>query len=296
MSLSLDSEALSIAQLYGEIEAALSAAFPRSRRVWVRGEIQSASDQTGKSGHCYLDLIDPENSGTRGAPALKVKCWRTTWGPLRATLAQQGVTLEPGMVVSIRGSIDFYRPKAEVGFVLAELDVTALLGRLAAQRAALIKALQAEGLLERNRTIAVPAVPLHIGLVGSPGTEGYRDFLGQLTSAGFSFKVDVVPVKVQGAQAPRAVANAIRQLSGCDVVVVVRGGGSKADLAAFDTEVVARAIATSPCPVWTGIGHTGDESVADLVANRSFITPTECGHQLAVTVAGWWADQRCWSE
>ena len=66
-----------------------------------------------------------------------------------------------------------------------------------------------------------------------------------------------------------------------DVIVVVRGGGSKADLAAFDQEPVARAIATSDIPVWTGIGHTGDQSVADEVANRSFITPTECGQELA---------------
>ena len=66
-----------------------------------------------------------------------------------------------------------------------------------------------------------------------------------------------------------------------DVIVVVRGGGSKADLAAFDQEPVARAIATSGVPVWTGIGHTGDQSVADEVANRAFITPTECGQELA---------------
>ena len=68
----------------------------------------------------------------------------------------------------------------------------------------------------------------------------------------------------------------------------MRGGGSKADLAAFDTEPVARAVATSPVPVWTGIGHTGDQSVADIVANRAFVTPTECGHELVRRVAGWW--------
>jgi exodeoxyribonuclease VII large subunit len=71
-------------------------------------------------------------------------------------------------------------------------------------------------------------------------------------------------------------------------VVVVRGGGSKADLAAFDSEPVARAIATCPVPVWTGIGHTGDESVADIVANRAFVTPTECGHELVTRVEAWW--------
>jgi exodeoxyribonuclease VII large subunit len=127
-------------------------------------------------------------------------------------------------------------------------------------------------------------------LVASPGTEGYRDFLGQLTSSNYGFHVSVVPVAVQGVDAPVAVAAAIAALcrTDCDLVAVVRGGGSKADLAAFDTEVVARAIAGASKPIWTGIGHTGDESVSDIVASRACITPTECGHQLVVRLDQWW--------
>ncbi|MGH9088558.1 MAG: exodeoxyribonuclease VII large subunit [Acidimicrobiales bacterium] len=285
-------DALSIADLYDEVQGALNRAFPRSRQRWVRGEIQHVADQHGRTGHCYLDLIDPDQSRDRQAPVLKVKCWRSAWGSLRGTLAREGIDLQAGMVVLLRGTLDFYRPKAEIGFVLAELDVTALLGRLAAARAALVRTLAAEQLLERNRALLVPSVPLRIGLVASPGTEGCRDFLGQLTSSGFSFSVTVVPVTVQGAEAPASVAGALRLLGReaerFDLFVLVRGGGSKADLAAFDHEAVARAVATSPVPVWTGIGHTGDESVADLVANRSCITPTECGREIAHRVALWW--------
>jgi len=285
-------DALSIAGLYTEVEQALARTFPRQRQLWVRGEVHSISDQTGRTGHCYLDLIDPETAGERQAPVLRVKCWRTTWGPLRAMLKNEGIDLQPGMVVILRGTLDFYRPRAEIGFILAELDVTALLGRLAAQRAALIKALAAEGLLERNRRLPVPAVPLRVGLVASPGTEGYRDFVGQLTGSGFAFSVAVVPATVQGPEAPRSMARALtvlgRRETELDLVVIVRGGGSKGDLAAFDAEPVARAVATCPLPVWTGIGHTGDESVVDIVANRSFITPTECGRDLVARVGGWW--------
>jgi exodeoxyribonuclease VII large subunit len=194
------------------------------------------------------------------------------------------------MVVVLRGSLDVYRPKGEIDFILSELDVTALLGRLAAQRAELLRKLESEGLLGRNREIAVPDVPLRVGLVASPGTEGYRDFLGQLTGSAFGFQVQVVPVSVQGGGAPDAVARAVTRLchTDCDVIVVVRGGGSKADLAAFEAEVVARAIALATKPVWTGIGHTGDESLADIVANRACVTPTECGHQLVIRVGQWW--------
>jgi exodeoxyribonuclease VII large subunit len=290
-------DALSIGDLYDQVEDALGRAFPRTRQLWVRGEIHSFSDQTGRSGHCYLDLVDPDDGGGPGdrgrmAPALKVKCWKGTWGPMSRSLGQEGITLAEGMVVILRGTLDLYRPKGEIGFIMSELDVTALLGRLAEQRAALLRKLESEGLLRRNASVALPQVALRIGLVASPGTEGYRDFLGQLTGSPFGFDVRVVPVTVQGGDAPAAVAKAIAAQcrTDCDVVVVVRGGGSKADLAAFDAEVVARAIATATKPVWTGIGHTGDESVADIVAHRAFITPTECGHELVLRVGHWWAE------
>jgi exodeoxyribonuclease VII large subunit len=288
---------LSISALYDEVEDALTSMFPRNRQLWVRGEIHSFSDQSGRSGHCYLDLVDPDDGAgggqsprNRGAPALRVKCWRGTWLPMKGGLAKNGIALAEGMVVVLRGTIDLYRPKGEIGFILSELDVTALLGRLAAQRAQLLRKLEAEGLLRRNASLPVAEVPLRVGLVASPGTEGYQDFLGQLTGSGFGFWVQVVPVAVQGGDAPARVARAVRALcrAECDLIVVVRGGGSKADLASFDAEVVARAIAGATKPVWTGIGHTGDESVADIVANRAFITPTECGHELVLRVGQWW--------
>jgi len=287
---------LSIGALYDEVQQALTLTFPRNRQLWVRGEIHSFSDQSGRSGHCYLDLVDPDESGGgsasrgRGAPALKVKCWKGAWLPMKGGLAKNGIELAEGMVVVLRGTIDLYRPKGEIGFILSELDVTALLGRLAAQRAQLLRKLESEGLLRRNAALPIADVPLRVGLVASPGTEGYRDFLGQLTGSGFGFQVSVVPVVVQGGDAPARVAAAVRALcrSDCDLVVVVRGGGSKADLACFDSELVARAVAGATKPVWTGIGHTGDESVADIVANRAFITPTECGQQIVHRVGQWW--------
>jgi exodeoxyribonuclease VII large subunit len=291
-------DVLSIGALYDQVEDALTSTFPRNRPLWVRGEIQSFSDQTGRSGHCYLDLVDHDEGGRgsgsgsrgRGAPALKVKCWKGNWLPMRGSLAKEGIVLAEGMVVVLRGTLDLYRPKGEIGFILSELDVTALLGRLAAQRAQLLRKLESEGLLRANAALPTPEVPLRVGLVASPGTEGYQDFLGQLTGSGFGFQVQIVPVSVQGGNAPFAVAKAVKSLSRteCDLIVVVRGGGSRADLACFDAEVVARAIAQATKPVWTGIGHTGDESVADIVASRVCITPTECGHQIVVSVAEWW--------
>ncbi len=282
-----DHPVLSIAQLYGRVERALREEFPVSQPLWVRGEVHTISDRTG---HCYLDLVDPDSAGERRAPVLKVRCWQTEWRRLRAKLARSGLELRPGTVVHLLGHVQFYRPRAEVTFVMTDLDVTALLGRMAAERAALIEALKREGLFDANRALVVPPVVLRVGLVASPGTEGCRDFLSQLTGSGYGFAVALSRASVQGAEAPGSIARAIRRAAAAapDLVVVVRGGGSKADLVAFDTPLVARAIARCQVAVWTGIGHSGDESVADLVANRSFVTPTECGHELVARVDGFW--------
>jgi exodeoxyribonuclease VII large subunit len=280
-------EPLSIAALYRQVQAAVAASFPRGHQQWVRGEIQSISDRTG---HCYIDLVDPDAARGRDTPVLKVNCWGRTWGPLKTTLAAQGIVLEPGVVVSLRGRVEFYPPKGQVNFIASELDVTALLGRLAARRAALLNTLESEGLLRRNQALVVPVVPLRIGLVASPGSEGYNDFVGQLLGSDLAFSVILFKANVQGAGAPASIARALHALSGsdCDVGVLVRGGGSRGDLAAFDAEVVARAVATLPIPLWTGVGHTGDQSVADIVANRAFVTPTACAQELVGRVGEWW--------
>lgn len=280
------SDALTIADLYARIDRALRDALPG--QVWVSGEVRSLT--VSSSGICYMDLVDPRHAHDNSSPVLKVVCWSRRWRTVRSTLEQLGITLDTGLVVRVRGEAQLYKPRGVINFNLSELDTDALLGKVAAERARLIKALVDEGLFDRNRRLPVPRLPLRIGLVASPGTEGYRDFLGRLEDSGMAFEVAVAPSQVQGRQAPGSVAASITRLQrpDRDVIVVVRGGGSKADLATFDAEPVARAIASSTTPVWTGIGHTGDQSVADEVANRSFITPTECGQELARLALEFW--------
>ena len=279
-------DALSITEFYNRVDRALRSAF--SSELWITGEIRTM--KVLPKGHCFIDLVDPTNAQDSGAPTLNVKCWSTRWRSVRSTLDSLGITLDAGMVVRARGKVEFYKARGTVDFILSELDTDALLGKVAAERARLIKALVDEGLFDRQRRLQVAALPLRVGLVASPDTEGYNDFLGGLRSSGMAFEVTVAPTAVQGKVAPARVAAAISNLQTepLDVIVVVRGGGSKADLAAFDQERVARAIATSVVPVWTGIGHTGDQSVADEVANRSFITPTECGQELALLALDYW--------
>ena len=279
-------EALSITDLYARVDRAVRKTFPDE--VWITGEIRSL--KVNANGHCFIDLVDPTNSQGAGAPILSVKCWANRWRTVRSTLERLGITLDAGMIIRARGEVEFYKGRGSVDFKLSEVDTDALMGKVAAERARLIAALIEENLFDRQRRMRVPVLPLRVGLVASPGTEGYNDFLGGLRGSGLAFDVSVAPTAVQGKDAPAMVAAAVADLqaTSVDVIVIVRGGGSKADLATFDQEPVARAIADSDIPVWTGIGHTGDQSVADEVANRAFITPTECGQELAGMALDYW--------
>jgi exodeoxyribonuclease VII large subunit len=281
-----DDESLSIGALYRRVDRAIHDALPG--HLWVTGEVRSVT--VSSRGICYMELVDPAHRNDSDRPVLKAVCWSSRWARIRTNLDRLGVAFDAGLVVRVRGEVQLYRPRGEISFIVSDLDSDALLGKVAAERARVVKSLVDAGLYDRNRRIPVPSVPSCIGLVASPGTEGFRDFLGQLEDSGIGFTVRLVPTRVQGRGAPALIAGALcrLQVTNCDVIVIVRGGGSKADLATFDAEPVARAIVRSDVAVWTGIGHTGDLSVADEVANRAFITPTDCGRELAALATTYW--------
>lgn len=270
----------SVSDYLEEVGTVLAGEFGRSQQRWIRGEL--TKDPYEKR-HLYLDVKDAS-----GAEALlRAKCWESVWSPIKARLREQGVALKAGTVINFLGYIDIYKPRGEMSVTITKVDVDAMLGDAALKLAELLKRLTAEGVLAANKERVVAELPLKVGLVASPQTEGYKDFLGQLDRSGLAFEVTVVPTTVQGDSAPPAIVQAIRTLDSLslDLICVIRGGGSKADLACFDDEAVARAIGAATTPIWTGIGHTGDTSVADMAANYFAITPTELGVHLVLRAA-----------
>ena len=277
---------IDVGEFYRLITEHLESSFGRRHPRWVRGEIVKVYEKS----HLYVDLADSGAATSDAKRAvLNAHCWASQWAPIKRTLAESGVVLKPGMIVSFYGYVDVYAPQGRLGFTVTDIDVTSLLGDVARRRAELIARLGAEGLLEANKRTTLSPEPLRIGLVASPQTEGFNDFTGQLARSGFSFDVRLVTTLVQGEAAPPQIVRALEALddAGVDVICIVRGGGSKGDLACFDDERVARAIASSRTPVFTGIGHTGDESVADLVAHTRAITPTKLGEEVVNRVAEW---------
>ncbi|MHB1208827.1 MAG: exodeoxyribonuclease VII large subunit [Acidimicrobiales bacterium] len=281
-----DETVYEVGQFYELLTVQLESAFGRRHPRWVRGEVAKVYEKT----HLYVDLVDAGSaSNDAKRPVLNAHCWGSQWNPLKKKLASEGITLKPGTIVNLFGYVDLYAPQGRIGFTVTAIDVQGLLGDVARRRQELIARLEAEGLLMANKHRDVPSVPLRVGLVASPGTEGYSDFTGQLLNSGFGFQITLVKTAVQGEAAPAQIVGAIETLAhhDVDIICLVRGGGSKGDLACFDDERVARAIAASVKPVFTGIGHTGDESVADLVAHTRAITPTKLGEEIASIVAEW---------
>jgi len=284
-----ESDSLTIAEFYARIRHALRTEF--EEEVWVTGEIRSIRESRG---HHYLELGDhsPDQGGRQSAQQLQVVCWSRDWPGVAQALAAAGVDLEVGRVVRVRGKVGVWDGASKLQFTLTALDIEALLGGIAQARRRLLEALDAEGLLRANARHLVSLVPLRIGVVTSPGTEAHHDFVGELERSGIAFSIKLEASLVQGGDAPGQIAAALKRLEAFapDLAVVIRGGGARGDLSCFDAEEVARAIATAPFPIWTGIGHTGDRAVADEVAGMAFITPTACGEAIVARVLSYWKD------
>lgn len=274
----------SVAELAEAIAERLRDAFPGE--VWVRGEIHDLV--RARSGHVYFTLRDAGDGGAGGAQ-LAVMLSSSNKQRVNRLLLRGGdrVRMTDGTEVRIRGRLDLYVPRGQLQLQMTSIDPAFTLGQLAAARAELLDRLRAEGLVGANGLLPLPVAPLRVGLVTSVGSAAEADVLDELRRSGYRFEVTVADVRVQGPDAPATVAAAVTGLSRTrvDVVIVARGGGAATDLAAFDHELVARAIAGAGAPVITGIGHETDRSVADEVAHTAAKTPTAAAQHVVGLVA-----------
>lgn len=274
---------LTVGDLAAEIGRALRRQFPGE--IWVKGQIRNLSGS--RSGHRYFDLVDPVESGRDPEASIPVVLFDSNRQIVNRVLGRAGAPkMEDGVEIRLRGEVDFYGRQGRTQIRMTGVDAEYTLGKLAADRDRLVAELQAGGLLDRNSALALPLVPLHVGLVTSAGSAACADFLTHLEATGHAWQVSLVDTQVQGLGADVAIAAGIRRASrsGAGVIALVRGGGSRTDLAPFDTRLVALAIAKASTPVLTGIGHETDQAVADLVAHTAVKTPTACAHVLIDSV------------
>jgi exodeoxyribonuclease VII large subunit len=280
-----------VAELADALNATLRRGF--NDGVWVRGEIQGWNE---RGQHAYFNLAD-DTAGVKAV--LRVQFFANARMKLRPMLQKHRLRLVDGMKVRVFGYLDFYAPAGQLGLKMADLDPRFTLGDLAAQRDETIRRLVAEGLLDANKRTVVSPIPLHVGVVSSVATAAWHDFHDELVRSTYGFHLRVCDVRVQGPTAARGISRAIIALSArrdLDAIVVIRGGGARNELATFDAEPIARAIAASRVPVFTGLGHEVDRSVADEAAHTAFKTPTACAAALVDAVRAYLeSSERSWS-
>ncbi len=265
-----------VAELAERIKLVLGDAF--GDELWVEGEIRNLS--RARSGHMYFDLVEPDPSNGAGKQpdaSISVALFRFNRERVEDTLRRHGgMAMEDGMKIRIQGKLDFWPPGGRLQLYMSGIDPNFTLGELEAERLRLLEKLRDEGLLAKNQAVPFPVAPLRIGLVTSNGSAAHHDFHNELENSGLAWQVVLADTPVQGVDAPPLIAAAIAAVgrAGVDVIAVVRGGGARTDLVAFDSEVVARAVADAPVPVVTGVGHEIDRTIIDEVAHEAQKTPT----------------------
>lgn len=274
----------SVSDLTAAVGETIQRAFPGE--VWVRGEIIGYS--VAASGHIYFNLIEPGSGNDRRGARMRVALFKGRQRLVNRDLAAAGgLTLDDGIEVRIRAEVEYYAGSGQVQLIMSGVDPHFTLGVLAADRERILAELAESGLLRRNAALPLPLVPLRVGLVTAAGSAAHADFVHELRASGYAFEVLLCDARVQGVTAEADLVAALRTLgqSDVDVIAVVRGGGDRTDLLAFDLASVAKAIALCPLPVFCGIGHEIDTSVADQAAHTAAKTPTACAAALVAHVA-----------
>ena len=244
---------------------------------WVEAELAECRE---RGGHCYLELIEKEDTTNTPVAKASAKCWRQTWQMIQPYFQRTtGQALRTGMKVLLKVYAQFHETYG-FSWIVTDIDPTYTLGDMARKRQEIIRQLKEEGVFDLQRELCIPLFAKRIAVISAAEAAGYGDFCRQLedNEYGFKFETTLFPAIMQGEQVESSVVAALNtiyhSIRDFDVVVIIRGGGATSDLSGFDTLALAENVAQFPIPVITGIGHDRDESILDMVANTRVKTPT----------------------
>jgi exodeoxyribonuclease VII large subunit len=265
-------ETISLYDLCHEISDVLATGLPGS--CWVRAEIASL---TLRNGHAYFELVEKAESGVLAAKA-RATCWASTYKILSAFFAEEtGEALRTGMQILVEAEVSFHAVYG-LSLNIINIDPSYTIGDMARKRLETIRRLQADGVWDLQRAFCLPTLIRRIAVISSKEAAGYEDFIHQLAETHYDIHAELFPAIVQGDQAERSIITALLQISNeadrFDAVVIIRGGGATTDLGCFDSYELANHCAQFPLPVLTGIGHTRDISIVDMIAHLPLKTPT----------------------
>jgi len=245
--------------------------------VWVNAEVAQIKEVRG---NVYLDLIHHDEKSNEITAQISANIWykshlflKNKLGNLLPSLLIQGTHLQ--MKVQVE-----YSEKYGMKLTIEDIDPAYTIGQMEMKRQKIIQQLDDEGYTQLNKLHILPNVIQRVAVISSETAAGYIDFYNHLdnNNYGYKYKITLFSAALQGLNTEKEVCAALQTIgenyTDYDCIIIVRGGGSKPDLAWFDNYNIGTAIAKSPLPVIVGIGHEIDTTVADILANRSLKTPT----------------------
>ena len=274
-------------ELQTRLKNGIEAAFPS--KLWLKAEISAM--KVRPAGHCYMELSQSSETG------LVAKAQAVIWSSKFRFLAPffksvTGSDMSEGMNVLVLVSVNFSQLYG-LSLVIDDIDPSFTVGKKEQQRRLTIARLEAEGLMELQKELPMPVLPYRLAVISASDAAGFRDFTRHLleNDYGFVFRSELFPAVMQGSAAPSSIIGALESIAQSDttydLVLVMRGGGAKLDLACYDDYDLAAAIARFPVPVFTAVGHDQDHHVCDMVAYGYMKTPTAMADELI----GYYADE-----
>jgi exodeoxyribonuclease VII large subunit len=276
---------MKLSDLQEEIREVIHGSFEIPR--WISCEIMDITQNY--SGHCYLDLIEKDEKSEKVLARARATIWASSYRMLKPYFeTTTGYELASGIKILVLARVEFH-PVYGLSLNIQDIDPTYTLGDVERKKREIIQRLEKEGVLDMNKEILLSMVPQKIAVVSSITAAGYEDFMDQLKGNpyGYTFYTRLFPAVMQGENAEQSIIESLEKIfeyeSHFDAVAIIRGGGSKSDLACFDSYDLAYHVSQFPLPVITGIGHEQDDSITDLVAHTRLKTPT--------AVAGFFIDK-----
>lgn len=245
---------------------------------WVVGEISEMSE--ARSGHCYLELVEKKEESEQPLARSRANIWAGTYRMLKPYFQKStGQAFEPGIKILVKVNVR-YHEQYGLSLTVTDIEPAFTLGDMEMKRQQTIQKLKEEGIFDLNRQLSVDPLARRIAIISSPTAAGYGDFINQLENNGHGFRFSTVlfPAYMQGHHAVDSMIAAMEKVFVhahlFHALVIIRGGGSRSELACFDSYELSSHICQFPLPVFSGIGHERDVSVADMVAHTRFKTPT----------------------
>ncbi len=266
----------SVLDLNNAVKGILNREFPDT--IWIRGEIQDYNKNKYRQ-HIFFELCEKAPEIDQIIAKVTAVIFENKKERIIELLkkAENGFELQDGIEVKLLCKINFYSQRGSFNLIVESIDPVYTLGKLAQNRQRTIAELRAKGLLDRNKKLSFPEVPLKIGLITAYDSAAFNDFVEGLKRSQYAFKIFCFNSFMQGKNVEADICAALNYFNKCndlDAIVITRGGGSTADLSWFDNAKIAQRIALSQIPVLSGIGHEINITITDMASHTSKKTPT----------------------